>query len=369
MPKTVQPLRVLILGGTGFIGPHFVDAAVAAGHSVAVFNRGASVADLPEGVERLQGDRASGDYASIRDRDWDVAIDLAVYDPEWVTSLGEAMAGRIAKYVYLSSMSVYENDDSAPVRNELSPLKQPLSREVPLEADSPWDQVFALPFHLQRMYFDRYGLNKQYAEIEAEKYFPGRTISIRPHCLVAPGDNSNHLYWYERILKGGEVLVPGDPTDGFQLIDVRDMASWTIQLVEDGEAGIFNCVSPDLSDPIAWGDYIDQIGRTADNGARLTWVSSKWLLDEGVAQHLLPLWFPYPDRQASETLEWTAFNYENTKAVEHGLTYRPWQESVADTVEWARTTSTGLPEGWGISPDLESKLLSKWHAETADKKG
>jgi 2'-hydroxyisoflavone reductase len=356
------PLRVLILGGTGFIGPHLVHAAMERGHRVAVFNRGKSIADLPPEVERLTGDR-NGDLKSIQDRDWDAVIDTAVYAPLWVRTLGQAMAARVGHYTLISSVAVYAPDPGAPGK-ESDPVKvyqgDPWINDPPLSPET----FRALDFTAKRRISDNYGAGKFVSEQEAERQFPGRTLAIRPHCLVAPGDNSNHVYWFLRMLRGDEVLAPGDPSDPFQYTDVRDMAAWSVRMAERQMTGVYNVLGPD--DPMTWGDYLECLSTGARTSARLTWISSQWLLDQHVQQTELSLWFPFPAHPAPQYQEWAYFKMSNRKAAAEGYSQRLLQSSVADTFAWCRATPPDMSgyEAWGIGMNSarERELLARWHA-------
>src|SRR5713226_2850311 len=223
--KAAKSLRMLILGGTGFIGPHEVRYAIARGHKVTLFSRGKTNPGLFPDVEKLQGDRAVGDYRSLQGRDWDAAIDNPTAIPRWVRQAGEALKGHTRQYVYISSISVYAKHDTPNEDEtaELATTDEPESEDV-------------------RKY---YGALKALSEKEAERAFPGQALVIRPGLVVGPGDLSDRFtYWPARLAKGGEVLAPGNPTDPVQIIDARDLAEFTIRVCEDGTTGTYNCTGP-----------------------------------------------------------------------------------------------------------------------------
>ena len=224
---TASPLRLLILGGTGHIGPYFVRTAVQRGHKVTVFSRGKNPAELPSGVEQLQGDRNS-DLASIKGRDWDAVLDLATYGPGWVRTLGEAMRGRVGHYTFISTISVYDNPAANLETDENSPLLAYKGDINPytITDESQW-----------------YGALKVLCEGEANKQFSGKTLILRPGYIGGPDDTHGILtYWIVRTRKGGELLAGGDPETPVQYIDIRDLANWCIRLVEMRATETYNAI-------------------------------------------------------------------------------------------------------------------------------
>src|SRR5712692_335709 len=224
--KSVKPLRILILGGTGFTGPYQVQYALSRGHKVTTFNRGKThPGELPNEVEQLIGDR-NGQLDTLKDRQWDVAIDNPTTLPAWVRDAGQVLKGNVERYVFISTISVYA--DTSKVIDETAPLAQydgPDAYNETLEA-------------MRASGYKTYGPLKALSEKEAEKWFPGKTLIIRPGLIVGPGDETDRFtYWTVRIDRGGEVLAPGTPTDPVQFIDARDLAEWTIRIVEQGTTG------------------------------------------------------------------------------------------------------------------------------------
>jgi 2'-hydroxyisoflavone reductase len=344
-------VRILILGGTGFIGPHFVREALSRGHEVATFNRGSRPDVTPDGVEQLIGSRPS-DLAALQNRDWDAVFDLATYDPEWVRTLGEAIADRVAHYTYVSTAGhVY--DTTVP----RSGTEDDRLREGPY---SPGDTDSADP-ELSAL-LHRYGAVKIDGEREAERQFPGRAVIIRPLQIAGPGDNTGNPYWYERVRRGGRVLAPGDPSDVFQIIDVRDLASWSISMAERGTTGIFHAGGRQ----IGWGGFLTTLVEQAGNDAHLEWVPTDWLVENGVTSAMLS-WNPPAgapgQRYAHAWIEWVYFDLKDDRARAAGLTYRPTAETVKDVVTYLG--STPPPTEWGgmiDDPDLEQRVLASWDA-------
>jgi 2'-hydroxyisoflavone reductase len=349
-----RPLRILVLGGTGFIGPHFVRAAVENGHRVAVFNRGESQADLPHQVERLVGDRNSN-LKAIKNRDWDAVLDLATYGPGWVRSLGEALHGRVRHYTFISTISVYDNSgDGGHETNENGRLLEYKSAIDPYSLDKPGDQ---------------YGQLKVLCEREAEKQFPGKALILRPCYIAGPGDPIGALtYWGARMREGGEVLAAGDPLCAVNTIDVRDLSKWTINLLEQSETGIFNAVGP--TPRLNWGSLLKTLEGIDSKPVKLTWVPESWLSKHKITSKFSSLLF-WASGITSQGLL-----ILNEKALDHGLIMRPLATTVTETLAWYSAQPpehrTDLLLGIDGRNDLqdsiqhEKTLLAAWHHDAGD---
>ena len=354
--KAPRPLKILILGGTGFTGPHQVNYAVARGHQVTVFNRGRRQADIPDSVEHLTGDRNAPDgVAALKGtREWDVAIDVPTTNPRWVRDAASALAGRVGQYLFISTISTYAGFETAWM-DETSRLatytgdKDPFTL-TPDEVGGP----------------GLYGPLKVLSEQEAEKWFPGKTTIIRPGLIVGPGDPSNRFtYWPVRIARGGDVMVPGDGTDPVQIIDARDLAEWVIRLAEGGVTGIYNATGP--RSPLTMGEMIAGIRASisGDLEATFTWVSSSFLGEQKVnGWSDMPVWVPAePDNDG-----WSRVSI--ARALSKGLTFRPLADTARETLAWHRTRPaadqsiprTTSPSGAGLSPDREAAVLAAWKA-------
>ena len=351
-----QPLRVLILGGTGKIGPHHVRAAVARGHQVSVFSRGQTQADLPRSVERLFGDR-NGSLESIRNRDWDAVIDLATYGPGWVRSLGEAIRGRTKHYTFVSTISVYANPAANDRTDEDSPV---------LSYDGAED-----PYSIVNEGVD-YGALKVLCEREAERQFPGRTVVLRPGFIGGPDETHGVLsYWAARMAKGGAVLAAGEPSTPVQYIDVRDLAEWVVRLVENAATGVYNT----LSSIVGLNQIVDAAASITSIPTKVTWVPSQWLM----AQQDPEMW---------GTLLFWEYNrgyltrISNARALAKGLTIRSLRATLLDTLAWYQRQpaqsrgelSTGFKQNpdtgnfenvrmpWPAYLDREKEVLVAWDA-------
>ena len=233
--KTVKPMSILILGGTGFIGPHMVRSAQAHGHVITLFNRGKTNTHLFPDVEKLKGDREN-DLESLKGRKWDVVIDNSAIRPWWVRDAAKLLVNSVDRYLFTSTRSTYA-DFSQVGMNENSPQYDPDPTAV--------DERRRLS----------YGEDKVLCEREARNIFGNRTLIVRPGLIVGPGDNTDRFtYWPVRIDRGGEVLAPGDPQNGVMFIDVRDLAEWYIRLIENGNTGSYNALGPQA--PLSFAEFL-----------------------------------------------------------------------------------------------------------------
>ena len=343
-----RPLRILILGGTGFTGPFQVRYALERGHHVTLFNRGRRTMDWPAEVEELNGDRDIGDVGALAGRTWDVCIDNPTSLPSWVRDVGQVLGGNVEHYVFISTLSVFA-DSSTPSLAETAALAQ-------YEGDDPMQETMTT----LRADMGLYGPLKALSEAEAEKQFPGITTVIRPGLIVGPGDASDRFtYWPVRLARGGEVLAPGDGSDPIQFVDARDLAEWTIRMAEQRMFGIFNATGPDYEMSMAAMLYGIRAVTTA--GASLTWVPAEFLARHDVApwRHM-PVWVPGTGETAGFA------RTSNAKAVAAGLSFRPLATTAADTLEWllGQPPERQSELRAGIAPEREAEVLAAWHART-----
>ena len=341
-----KPLRILILGGTGFIGPFQVRYALSRGHKVTVFNRGLThPGELPDGVEQLIGDR-NGQLDALKGRQWDVVIDNPTTLPKWVRDAAQILKGNVDRYVFISTLSVYA-EPSWPGMDESGPLAQ-------YEGPDPmkWT-VEALRNSTQALYAPL----KVLSEKETQKWFPGKSLIIRPGLIVGPGDESDRFtYWPVRVARGGEVLAPGDPKkDYVQFIDARDLAEWTIRMVEQGDKGIYNAVG--FKERLLMSQMLEQIKAATRADAQFTWVNVDFLLEQKIHP-----WYDMPVWVAPKGPEGGFSNLSNKKALAKGITFRPVSDTAAATLEWFRKQPAARQAKLrsGISAEREGQILAAW---------
>ncbi len=348
-PATPAPrsLRILILGGTGFTGPHQVRYALARGHKLSVFNRGRRSQGWPGEVEVLLGDRDAGDLKSLEGREWDVCIDNPTSVPLWVRDAGEVLRGRVGHYVFISTISVYA-DASRPGRDESAATAVYRGKDALAETRESLRADMSL-----------YGPLKAFCEQEADRYFPGITTVIRPGLIVGPGDETDRFtYWPVRLARGGEVLVPGDGSDPVQIIDARDLAEWTIRMAEQRTLGVFNATGP--GHVLSLEDKLNGIRTVTAAEVHFTHVGTDFLASHNVSPWTdLPVWVPGQGDTAGFA------RVSIARAVAAGLTFRPLPTTVADTLAWFGS----LPEDRraklraGLSAGREAEVLKAWQEQ------
>src|SRR5213596_1504612 len=259
--KTVKPMRILILGGTGFTGSYQVRYALSRGHKVTTFNRGKThPGESPDEVEQLIGDR-NGQLDALKNRQWDVAIDNPTTLPAWVRDAAQILKGNVERYVFISTISVYGE------------VKQGVDESAPLEKYQGPDPYKETLEAMKASGYKTYGPLKALSESEAEKWFPGKTLIIRPGLIVGPRDETDrYTYWPVRIDRGGEVLAPGISSDPVQFIDARDLAEWVIRMVEQRQTGVYNATGPDKT--LGVGAMLEGIkAANHSKNSSFTWVS------------------------------------------------------------------------------------------------
>jgi 2'-hydroxyisoflavone reductase len=341
------PLAILILGGTGFTGPFQVKYAVERGHKVTVFNRGKRQAELPAGVEHLHGDRSTGDLAALKGRTWDVVIDNPTMLPRWVKDAGEILGKAAGRYIFISTISVFGEPKSPPDEN--TAVERWTRNDDPLAIRQVSQDIF-----------QHYGALKALSEREAEKWFPGKTIVIRPGLIVGPRDDTDRFsYWPIRIDRGGEVLCPGAPTDPVQVVDGRDLAEWTVRMAESGAPGIYNATGPRARLSIAEMLYGIRAATSGDNEVRFTWVPADFLAANKVQPWGdMPVWIP-PGGEGAGIAETRI-----AKAVAAGLTFRPLAVTARDTIDWFKSLPVERQAKLraGVTKEREAEVLAAWHA-------
>ncbi len=341
-----RPIRLLILGGTGFIGPHQVRYALARGHAVTIFNRGRTAPGLFRGVEELLGDRAANNYEALKGRTWDAVIDnsasAGATAPQWVREAAAVLKDAVGQYLFISTRSVYRDLSRVPATVD-APVLTP-------ETTPNWRPGQPYP----------YGLGKALAEGEARRAFGDRTTIVRPGLIVGPGDDTDRFtYWPVRIDRGGEILAPGDgEADRVQIIDVRDLAEWVVRLCEQRTFGTFMAVGPQNGRSMA--ELLYGIAAVTKAPLSWTWVPLDFLARHRVRPYIeMPVWRP-------PTPGYEGFaRFDLTREVAGGLTFRTLADTAQATLEfhYARPAERQRQLRAGLTAEREAEVLRAWHAE------
>src|SRR5437868_11738348 len=340
--EKVKPLRILILGGTGFTGPFQVKYALSRGHKVTVFNRGKTHPDeLPKGVEQLVGDR-NGQLDALKGKQWDVCIDNPTTLPAWVRDAAQVLKGNVDRYVFISTISAYADANTGPDEN---------ATLAKYEGADPYEETLEA---MRASGFKTYGPLKALSEQETQKWFPGESLIIRPGLIVGPRDETDRFtYWPVRIDRGGEVLAPGDAKDPVQFIDGRDLAEWTIRMAENGEIGIYNATGP--AKELGVGGMLDGIKSALNSNATFTWADAEFLKQQKVeAWSDMPVW-------AGDELGLSRTNI--SRALAKGLTFRPLADTARDALTWfkAQKPERQAKLRAGLTSEREKEAIATWH--------
>lgn len=339
-------MKILVLGGSRFLGRTFVEKALAENHEVTVFNRGNQNHGLKD-VEIIKGDRF-GDLKELENRYWDAVLDTSGFIPFTVLNSTQVLMDRVNQYAFISSISVYKDwipenlDETYPVLEMTLEEANELTKDV----NGP--------------VYEYYGHFKALCERIAEKNLPGRVLNVRAGQLIGPNDYTDRIpYWIHRISKGGKVLAPGNPDRRVQLIDNNDLSKWILLMMKNQAAGTFNATGPDYS--LSMKEFLDACIKVTGSNAELVWADEKFLVDQGVAPWTeMPLYVPenYPISQDVDQPWKGTFSINKDKAVSSGLTFRPLVESIADIYAWEKTRSLSADE-WrsGMREEKEKALL------------
>jgi 2'-hydroxyisoflavone reductase len=334
-----DPKTILMLGGTGFLGPHTVEAAIRRGHKVTLFNRGKTRPGLFPDLEKLQGDREKDDLKALEGRKWDAVVDTSANVPRWVNKAAAILGSNVGHYIYISSISVYP-DMSKPGTDETAPVAT---------IDDPTTE---------KIDGRTYGALKALSEKAAETSMLGKVAVVRPGLIVGPEDPTDRFtYWPVRVARGGEVLAPGSADDPIQLIDVRDLGEFLVRLIEDHTTGVFNALGPEKA--LTIGHTLDVCKQAARSDASFTWVDAEFLEKQGVnAWSDMPAWVP----SIGDTAGFAKVS--NARAIKAGLTFRPIADTARATLEWFRTLPADRRSKLraGLAQDREAKVLAAWKA-------
>ncbi len=375
---TPKSLRILILGGTGFLGPACTESALARGHKVTLFNRGRTEtmrkeagrpSAVPEGVEVLYGNRDPEKHAEdwkddprqnpkglekradnpkgllqLEGKSWDAVIDTSAYFPRMAKASAELLAPHVKQYVFISSISVYAD------------ATKPITEDTPVgQLSDPTTEDFGKDFA-------NYGPGKAACEAACEGAMPGRVTNIRPGFIVGPRDTSaRFLYWPLRVRRGGEMLVPGAPEDPIQIIDVRDLGDWVCRCIERGTCGVFNATGP--ARPLFMRGFLEGTragaGEARDGPAVFTWADMDFLEKHGLEGGDFPLYVPPTDAQGG------MHRTDCTRALAKGLTFRSLSDTTHATLAWHDSLPEATQKGvarFSLTPEREKEMLAAWKA-------
>ena len=340
-----KPKKILILGGTGFIGPHTVQYAVDRGHQVSIFTRGRRQVDLPDSVERLVGDR-NDDLSALEGREWDAVLDNNCQDYRWARLSTNLLKEATDHYLFVSSLSSYSMPE-IDMATATKPVRDPLPIDAPItqkpdgwsdgdDADYAWMKVLS--------------------EAAVLDTFGDRATVIRPTLIVGPGDHTGRWsYWPVRLAEGGEVLAPGNPQHSTQVIDQRDLTEWHVRLIENSTTGILNGAGP--ADYLSMQSMLAQIAEGVDSKAGLTWVDEAFLVENGINPWSdMPAWVPgYP-----------MMYVDVSASVAAGLTYRPIAMTARDTLEFerGRASDDDRVRPFSFNREREQAALKAWHSRS-----
>lgn len=334
-------MKILIIGGTRFLGKHLVEAAQINSHQITLFNRGISNPDLFPEVEKIYGDRL-GDLGGLTGRQWDVAIDTCGYFPRQVKLSTSSLLDSVSHYTFISTISVYKDFSKIGIteEDELAILDEPDTEEVTGQT---------------------YGGLKATCEQVASTAFPGSVLIIRPGLIVGPFDPTDRFtYWPWRVTHGGKILAPESPNWCTQFIDVRDLAGWTIRMIENQITGIFNATGPEQ--PLRFGDLLKECDEATGAKYSIVWVNHEFLSTNHIEPWSeLPLWLP---GEAYAGMDRICID----KALAFGLRFRPLAQTIRDTLEWAESRPPDYTWRAGLTPDREAELIGLWELEKGAKR-
>ncbi len=324
-------MKILIIGGTRFLGRHLVSSARARGHEITLFNRGRSNPDLFPQVDRIIGDREK-DLDQLAGQTWDAVIDTCGYFPRIVRMSAEALKDSVENYVFISSISVYANFSRVGI-NESDPLGR-------IEDET-----------LEQITETSYGPLKALCEKAVQDVFGISSLIVRPGLIVGPHDPTDRFtYWPVRVARGGDILAPGRPDAPTQVIDVRDLSDFIIELIQDNVSGIFNATGP--AHPLTMGAMLETCKEMARSDAKFKWASLEFLKQNNVEPWSdMPAWLPDSGDEAGFS------RVDISKAIQAGLLFRPLEYTVRDTLNWVASWPEDHEWKAGLKPEREKELL------------
>lgn len=325
-------MDILILGGTVFLGRHLVEVATQRGHHVSLFNRGLTNPDLFPELEHMRGDR-DGELEVLLGRQWDAAIDTSGYLPRVVRLSAEFLSQSVQHYTFISTISVYKDFDTTGMDEQAA---------VGIMEDQEFEVITE----------ESYGPLKVRCEEAARIAMPGRVLIIRPGLIVGPHDPTDRFtYWPAHVARGGEILAPAPASQAIQYIDARDLSHWIIQMIEAGETGVYNATGPEGH--LSLQDVLHACQTVTDREAVFTWVDPEFLIQQGVSPWSdIPLW-TYGRGAGFMAVDCS-------KAISAGLSFRPLEQTIRDTLAWDQLRGIDAPRRTGLDPKREADLLNAW---------
>jgi 2'-hydroxyisoflavone reductase len=326
-------MKILIIGGTRFLGRHLVESALARGHEVTLFNRGKTNPTLFPQVETILGDREH-DLDKLSGRAWDAVIDVAGYVPRIVRLSATGLERSVGRYVFISSISVYASFGKIGI-DESDPVGK-------IE-DESFEEITG----------ESYGPLKALCEKVVQDIYGERSLIVRPGLIVGPNDPTDRFtYWPVRVARGGDVLAPEKPGAPVQIIDVRDLSDFIIKLIEEKASGIYNATGPDSE--LTLGAMLETCREVSGSDANFKWASVEFLNQNNVAPWSdMPVWVPDTEEDAGFS------RVDISKAINAGLTFRPLEETVRDTIDWAATRPSDHEWRAGLKAEREAEFLTK----------
>jgi len=332
-------MKILILGGTKFLGRHLVNSALARGHEVTLFNRGKSNPGLFPNVETIIGDREHDtDKFAQAGREWDAVVDTCGYVPRIVRLSATGLERSVGRYVFISSISVYASFS-----------------KVGINEDDPVGKIEDESF--EEITGESYGPLKALCEKAVQGIYKERALTIRPGLIVGPNDPTDRFtYWPARIARGGDVLAPEKPDVPVQIIDVRDLSDFIVKLIEENTSGVYNATGPDYQ--LTLGSMLETCKQVSRSDAKFKWASVEFLNQNNIeAWSDMPAWLPSTGEEIG------VIRVDISKAINAGLTFRPLEDTVCDTLEWAGTRPPDHEWRAGITLEREAELLAAMKGE------
>ena len=327
--RSSKPLKFLILGGTGFIGPHMIRRAQERGHTVSMFNRGKTAPELFPNVEHLTGDRDKG-LDSLKGKKWDVVIDNSGYVPRHVRDSAELLKDSVSRYLFISTGSVY-----APGQEKIDEDSQLLVLEDPTSEDVN----------------KHYGALKVHCEKAINEIYGDRGTIVRLHIVAGPGDTTDRFtYWPVRFAKGGEMIAPGAQDGPVQYVDVRDVADFCVHLLENNTGGIYNAAGP-TGDQLGMADFLATVKKATGSNATLTWVDEAFVREQKAG---FPLWIPQGSPMKGLA------RVSSKRGMAKGLKFRPVSSTVKDTLAWFQAEPAERQAKLNLNLERDAKILEAW---------